>query len=109
MPAMSKFRLVDIIGKVVLFWFLVWKTGINHYIRAFMHSFYKEHGFYVRDAAKKVIFLVVRPLRPPLELKGHRTFFIYLFSLKIAENGFLPKKNVWTKRAKFVAKYWKTC
>ena len=36
----------------------------------------------VREAVKKVIFLVVRPLRPkppPPRLSGHRIFFFFFF------------------------------
>ena len=50
----------------------------------------------LREAAKRAIFLVARPLRPyllPLELSGHRNFFFFFLVLKIAENGFWQKKS----------------
>ena len=61
-----------------------------------------------REAAKKVLPLMARPLRPylTLELNGHRNFFF--FSFKIAEtdfDNFFSPHNFWTKIALFFGKY----
>ena len=45
----------------------------------------------IREAAKKKLVAgPLRPYPPPLELNGHRNFFLldFFFSLKIAKNGF---------------------
>ena len=65
-----------------------------------------------KGSRKKNPPLMARPLRPyppPLELNGHRNFFLnFFFSLKIAKNRFwhfFSSHNFWTKIALFFGKY----